>query len=73
MPSTVYELMIIGLTLFCNTAIMFSLDGIENPNRSGCKFLTKPLRPEEIPLFQRDLKALLQEVAPLKFENLAVD
>ncbi|MGJ3250495.1 MAG: response regulator [Elainellaceae cyanobacterium] len=32
---------------------------------SGCRFLTKPLTPQEVPQFQMDLKTLLKELAPL--------
>lgn len=33
---------------------------------SGCKFLTKPLNPNEVPQFQMELRLLLAELAPLQ-------
>ena len=33
---------------------------------SGCKFLTKPLDPNEVPQFQMELRLLLAELAPLQ-------
>lgn len=33
---------------------------------SGCKFLTKPLAPHEVPQFQMELRMLLAELAPLQ-------
>jgi len=33
---------------------------------SGCKFLTKPLIPDEVPQFQMELRMLLAELAPLQ-------
>lgn len=32
---------------------------------SGCRFLTKPLTPKEVPDFQMELRLLLEELAPL--------
>lgn len=36
---------------------------------SGCKFLTKPLTPDEVPQFQMELRMLLAELAPLQSFN----
>lgn len=36
---------------------------------SGCKFLTKPLTPSEVPQFQMELRMLLAELAPLQSFN----
>jgi CheY-like chemotaxis protein len=36
---------------------------------SGCKFLTKPLTPQEVPQFQMELRMLLEELAPLPVPN----
>ena len=36
---------------------------------SGCRFLTKPLAPNEVPDFQVELRMLLEELAPLNKKN----
>lgn len=36
---------------------------------SGCKFLTKPLTPQEVPQFQMELRMLLEELAPLQRQH----
>ncbi len=36
---------------------------------SGCRFLTKPLTPKEVPDFQVELRMLLEELAPLHRQN----
>ncbi|NET38259.1 MAG: response regulator, partial [Cyanothece sp. SIO1E1] len=36
---------------------------------SGCKFLTKPLTPQEVPQFQVELRMVLEELAPLQTQS----